>query len=159
MPSIYLETTIPSFYFETRTEPEMIARRNWTRAWWKEAKGNYEVFISEAVLDEVEQGEHPNRQQILEFLEPLPILPIVPVIKQIVEGYIMHHVMPQDPVGDALHLAIASYHKCDYLLTWNCRHLANANKFHHIRRINTLLGLYIPLLVTPLELLGESENV
>ena len=66
--------------------------------------------------------------------------------------------MPDDPVGDALHLAIASYHKCDFLLTWNCRHLANANKFGHIRRVNTLLGLYVPLLVTPLELLGGKEG-
>jgi hypothetical protein len=66
-------------------------------------------------------------------------------------------------VGDALHLthlALASYHKCDFLLTWNCRHLANANKFGYIRRVNTLLGLYVPLLVTPLELLGgiDDEN-
>ena len=66
--------------------------------------------------------------------------------------------MPNDPVGDALHLALASYYKCDFLLTWNCRHLANANKFDHIRRINTLLGLFVPSLVTPLELLGEHDD-
>ena len=66
--------------------------------------------------------------------------------------------MPRDPAGDALHLALASYHKCDFLLTWNCQHLANANKFGHIRRVNTLLGLFVPDLVTPLELLGEDEN-
>jgi hypothetical protein len=66
--------------------------------------------------------------------------------------------MPNNPVGDALHLALASYHKCDFLLTWNCKHLANANKFHHIRRVNTILGLYAPLLVTPLELLGDEAN-
>ena len=66
--------------------------------------------------------------------------------------------MPQDVLGDALHLAVASYHKCDFLVTWNSRHLANANKFGHIRRVNTLLGLYVPLLVTPLELVGESEQ-
>ena len=65
--------------------------------------------------------------------------------------------MPRDPVGDALHLALASYHKCDFLLTWNCKNLANANKFGHIRRINGLLGLYTPNIVTPLELL-EDEN-
>ena len=66
--------------------------------------------------------------------------------------------MPADPAGDALHLAIASYHKYDFLVTWNCRHLANANKFGHLRRINTLLGLFVPALVTPLELLGESDE-
>ena len=64
--------------------------------------------------------------------------------------------MPADPVGDALHLALASVHKADYLVTWNCRHLANANKFDHIRRVNALLGLAVPALVTPLELMGEA---
>jgi hypothetical protein len=66
--------------------------------------------------------------------------------------------MPNNPVGDALHLALASYHKCDFFLTWNCKHLANANKFYHIRRVNTILDLYVPLLVTPLELRGDEEN-
>ncbi len=63
-----------------------------------------------------------------------------------------------DPAGDALHLALASYHKCDFLVTWNCRHLANANKFGHIRRVNSLLGLFVPALVTPLELM-EGDDV
>ena len=61
--------------------------------------------------------------------------------------------------GDALHLAIASYHRCDFLVTWNCKHLANANKFGHIRRINGILGLSVPSLVTPLELLGEDLSI
>ena len=75
-------------------------------------------------------------------------------IGKIVDVYIEHHVMPRDPLGDALHLA--SFHKFDYLLTWNCEHLANANKMGHIRRINTLLGLYVPMLITPLELMGDE---
>jgi hypothetical protein len=65
---------------------------------------------------------------------------------------------PADPGGDALHLALASYHRCDFLVTWNCRHLANANKFGHIRRVNVLLGLFVPALVTPLELLGDDDE-
>lgn len=66
--------------------------------------------------------------------------------------------MPSDPVGDAIHLALASYHSCHFLLTWNCVHLANANKFEHIRHINTVLGLYVPILTTPVELLNwEGE--
>ena len=58
--------------------------------------------------------------------------------------------------GDALHLALASYHECDFLLTWNCQHLANANKFQHIRLINGMLGIFTQNLVTPLELLAEE---
>ncbi|MBI3417353.1 MAG: hypothetical protein HY043_18835 [Verrucomicrobia bacterium] len=59
---------------------------------------------------------------------------------------------------DADHLALASYHKCDMLVTWNCRHLANANKLGHVRRVNALLGLETPLLITPLELLGKDAD-
>jgi len=91
-------------------------------------------------------------------VDTLPLIPVTQEIVEIVQTYIQHHVMPQDPVGDALHLALASYHKCDFLLTWNCRHLANANKFGHIRRVNALMGLYVPALVTPLELLGDSDE-
>ena len=83
---------------------------------------------------------------------------MVPAIADIVEAYIQHRLMPADPLGDALHLAIASYHKCDFLVTWNCRHLANANKFSHLRRLNTILGLFVPALVTPLELLGDDDE-
>jgi hypothetical protein len=86
----------------------------------------------------------------------IPVMPMEPAILDIVEAYIANQVMPNDPVGDALHLALASYHKCDFLLTWNCKHLANANKFGHIRRVNNLLGLFVPTLVTPLELLGDE---
>lgn len=87
-----------------------------------------------------------------------PILDIDEAIADIVDAYVKHQVMPADPAGDALHLALASFHKCDFLLTWNCRHLANANKFAHIRRINAILGLFVPAMVTPLELLGEADS-
>lgn len=91
-------------------------------------------------------------------MEHLDLLEITPAVIDVVDTYIARHVMPADPVGDALHLAVASVHRCDFLVTWNCRHLANANKFGHIRRVNTLLGLYVPTLVTPLELLEEDSD-
>ena len=62
--------------------------------------------------------------------------------------------LSQEEHCDALHLALASAEKCDYLVTWNCEHLANANKFGHIQRVNAMLGLHNPLLVTPLQLMG-----
>ncbi len=154
-PSVYIETSIPSFYYEVRTEPDNIARRDWTRQWWNEHLANYDVYTSEAVIEELEGGVFAGREDALKLIERLPLLDINEPIADIVATYISHHIMPNDPAGDALHLAIASLHKCDFLVTWNCRHLANANKFGHIRRINTLLGLYVPALVTPLELIGE----
>lgn len=134
----------------------MIARRDWTRRFWHDAEKEYSLVTSLAVIDELERGDFPNKQAVIDLVMPLPILPIDESIGEIVDSYIANLVMPADPRGDALHLAVASYHKCDFLLTWNCKHLANANKFGHIRRVNVMLGLFVPLLVTPLELLGDS---
>jgi hypothetical protein len=155
---VYIETSVPSFYFETRTEPDMEARKQWARQWWDNASQEYLLVTSIAVLDELDRGDYPNKDKAIELVSNLPLLPVEPAIAEIVEAYIQHKVMPNDPIGDALHLALTSYHKCEFLLTWNCRHLANANKFGHIRRINAILGLYIPLLVTPLELIGGADE-
>lgn len=157
-PRVYVETTIPSFYHETRTAPEIVARREWTRRWWVTAHGRYELVTSPAVLDELEAGDSARVAERLALIDDLPLLAVELAVAEIVEAYIRHKVMPGDPRGDALHLALASYHKCDFLVTWNCLHLANANKFGHIRRVKTLLGLFVPALVTPLELLGGSDG-
>lgn len=109
-------------------------------------------------MEELGTGDFPAKDKSLELVESLPLVPVEIEISEIVQTYIRHKVMPTNPAGDALHLALASFHKCDFLLTWNCRHLANANKFGHIRRVNAMLGLYSPLLVTPLELMGESDE-
>jgi len=157
-PRVYVETTVPSFYHETRSAPEIAARREWTRQWWLTATNRYELVTSPAVLDELAAGPPERSAHWLALVAGLPVLAVDPAIVEIVQTYINHKVMPSDPVGDALHLALASYHKCDFLVTWNCEHLANANKFGHIRRVNTLLGLFVPTLVTPLELLGGSHE-
>lgn len=135
----------------------MVARRMWTRSWWDERRSEFDLVTSLAVVDELEQGEFPQRADALELIDPISLLEIDTAVGEVVDAYINHHVMPTDPAGDALHLALASYHRCDFLLTWNCRHLANANRFAHIRRINGILGLFIPMLVTPLQLLEERE--
>jgi predicted nucleic acid-binding protein len=160
-PWAYVETTVPSFYHESRTAPEIVARREWTRRWWSSAGERYELVTSVAVLDELAGGLLERSAERLTLMRELAILPVLPAIVEIAQVYIRHKVMPSDPAGDALHLALASYHKCDFLVTWNCLHLANANRFGHIRRVNAMLGLFTPALVTPLELLGgddESES-
>lgn len=157
-PKVYVETSIPSFYCEVRSAPDMVARREWTREWWSSASDSYRLVTSVAVLDELNRGIFPGKTEAVDMMSGLLFVPIEPAIAEIVEVYIQQHLMPNDPVGDALHLALASYHKCDFLLTWNCRHLANANKFGHIRRVNVMLGLYVPTLVTPLELIGAQND-
>lgn len=152
----YIETTIPSFYHEVRPEPDMVARRDWTRRWLDSAVKTERVVTSAAVLNELENGNFPGRQNAIELLDKFELLTIDRAVAEIVEAYTKHMLMPADPFGDALHLALASYHRCDFLVTWNCQHLANAKKFGNIRRINGILGLFVPELVTPMELLGES---
>jgi len=156
LPTVYIETSIPSFYYDAREAPEAVARRNWTKHWWDFKRHEYDLFTSEAVIEELERGDYPSKNDVLRLLEGVAVLRVEPPILGIVETYIQRSVMPADPAGDALHLALASYHRIDFLLTWNCSHLANANKFPHIRIVNTMLGLFVPALVTPLELLAEE---
>ncbi len=159
MARIYIETTIASFYYEVRTEPEMVARRNWTRRWFDAAKeGSDELVTSLAVEVELEAGDFPGKEDAQALIADLPLIDLNDSVAEAVDAYISHMVMPNDPTGDALHLAAASFHRCDFLVTWNCRHLANANKFGHIRRVNGILGLGNPALVTPLELLHEDGS-
>lgn len=156
-PVAYVETTIPSFYHEVRTSPDIIARKDWTRQWWDLAPGRYLMVTSEAVIEELERGIPEQASVRLNLIAGLHLLPIERAITEVIATYIRHRLMPADTGGDALHLALASYHKCDFLVTWNCVHRANANKFGHIRRINTMLGLFTPVIATPLQLLGGID--
>ena len=159
MARIYIETTVISFYFNARPEPEMVARQNWTRRWLDVAlQSSDELVTSLAVESELTAGEFPHKADMLALASRLPLLDVNDAVIEAVEAYIANHVMPNDPGGGAFHLAVASFHRCDFLVTWNCRHIANANKFGHIRRINGTLGLGNPALVTPLELLNEDAN-
>lgn len=156
LPIAYVETSIPSFYFDVRTSPDIVARRNWTRQWWDKASSEYHLVTSIPVIEELSLGIEDHAANRVSLVAKLPLLALDDAIDGIVATYVKHKVMPQDPGGDAVHLAFASFYKCDFLVTWNCQHLANANKFGHIRIINTMLGLFVPQLVTPMQLLGIS---
>lgn len=159
MARIYIETTVVSFYFNARPEPEMVARQNWTRRWLDAALlASDELVTSVAVETELNAGDFPRKSNMIELASRFPLLDINDAVTEAVEAYIANHVMPNDPAGDAFHLAAASFHRCDFLVTWNCRHIANANKYGHIRRVNGMLGLGNPALVTPLELLNEDTT-
>ena len=152
---VYVETSVIGAYFDERTDVVSSAQRYWTRLWWDEVRGRYEAVVSRAVIDELSHPSFPHSQQALELVSGIQAVPIVEEVRQIVRSYIQNRIMPANPVGDALHLALASHHKCDYLLTWNCKHIANPNKFRQIRMCNISMGLYVPFLVTPNQLIGE----
>ncbi len=155
---VYIETSIPSYYCEIREDTESVAKRLLTREWWDNHRNFYELVTAPPVTDELEQGDYPTKSETLRLISDIPLLELTEETENIVDEYLRHHLMPKDPKGDALHLALASYHNCRFLLTWNCQHLANANKFEHIRHINTLLGLFVPILTTPYGLLYEYEG-
>lgn len=153
---VYLDATIPSYLYDQRESLQPFTEI--TQRWWLEMADSYEVFISDAVLQELNRGGYPRKTEILAFAAQVPLLPSVADLEQVVEFYIANCVMPKSLVGDAVHLAYASYFNMQYLLTWNCNHLANANKRKHIRVINGRLGLSTPEIVTPLELFKEEEQ-
>lgn len=153
---VYLDSTVPSYYFDQRES--LNAFIDATRKWWSEMAGQYELYISDAVLQELNSGNYPRKRDIIEWVSTIPLLPLTSDIEQVVEFYIANYVMPSSFIGDAVHLAFASYYNIQYLLTWNCNHLANANKRKHIRVINGRLGLSTPEIVTPLELFNEENE-
>jgi hypothetical protein len=105
---------------------------------------------------ELQQGKYPQKSKIIKFISQFEILQNDKQINQIAEVYINNYLMPKEFQGDALHLAYSSFYKIDFLLTWNCNHLANANKRQHIKVINANLNLSIPDIITPLELFSET---
>lgn len=153
---IYIDSTIPSFHFDGRDSIAAFAQI--TRQWWAEESCNYDIWISVAVVDELSVGDYPGKDEIIDFIKDVPLLEEHPDLEDIANFYIDNYVMPKNLRGDAIHLAYASYYSMDYLLTWNCNHLANANKRKHMRIINGRLGLITPELVTPLELFSEEKT-
>lgn len=138
--------------------------RSWTPEQQIEAACNLLTFVRQRVNEAIRE-QYPNLSDDevrIHFLRRAYGEDIAARVARyqglVVEAYIARRVIPADPAGDALHLALASLHRCDFLVTWNCKHLANANKFGHIRRVNTLLGIYVPGLVTPLELQERSDE-
>ncbi len=95
-----IETSIPSFYHEIRTEPEMAARRSWTREWWEQQSYHYELVTSLAVIEELENGDYPTKSDALSLMESIPFLPVEDSIVEIIEAYIARKLMPIDVTGD-----------------------------------------------------------
>ena len=155
---VYIETSIPSFYHTLRTDPESVARMHWTRLWWSTYADSSELLSSAAVIAELERGTSEKTEARLALLSDVELLEISNEVREIVRIYIRRLVMPNDPTGDALHLALASFYRVDVLLTWNCQHLANPNKMEHIRLVNYELGLPMPVLTTPLNYVGGGES-
>lgn len=158
MTTAYIETSIPSFLFTGRTDPRSTARQKWTQEWFAEIAADFMLYSSLAVTVELDRGTLEElKLRRIAFIDGFPMLEINTEVREIARIYVQRLLMPNDADGDALHLAITSYYGLDVLLTWNCNHLANPNKFRHIATVNDELGLKTPLLTTPLNYLSESD--
>ena len=152
--TVYLDATIPSFMFDDRESLQYPCEM--TRKWWREESGRYDIFVSRETIAELSRGDYPKKEEVRRFVASLRALEPNTSIMAIAREYVKHMVMPADATGDAAHLAYASYYGMDFLLTWNCSHLANARKRKHIETINLRLRLATPAIITPLELFGGT---
>jgi hypothetical protein len=114
--------------------------------------------LSVGTGDSQQAGDYPRKGEVLNTVSDIRVLAPRREVIEIAKVYVENQLMPKHLGGDALHLAYASLYKIDFLLTWNCNHLANANKRRHIRIINTRLNLATPEIITPLELFTEKDD-
>src|SRR3990172_4057572 len=98
---VYIETSIPSFYYTLRTDPESVARMHWTRLWWSTHAESSELLSSAAVIAELERGAGEKTAARLALLSNVELLEISAEVREIVRIYIQRLVMPNDPTGDA----------------------------------------------------------
>ena len=155
--SLYLDTSVPSAYYDER----VMWRLEYTREWWRNELPKYDVFISEVVIAEIRGTENSDRRnKLLELVKEFSELKLSPEIEEISNGYVNQKVIPQSYFPDALHISFASFYKIDFLITWNCEHLADAHRRKRVRLFNASAGLFIPEIVTPMEIVeGGKEDV
>jgi len=127
-----------------------------THKWWSEYRSSFGVVTSDLVRAEFDLAPPDKARHGATFFSDVVVLEEPPGLEELIRHYIRQKVMPDDALGDAAHLAVASLHGVDFILSWNCRHLANVNKRRHIEVVNKRLGLPVPMIATPFELLpGE----
>src|SRR5499427_7847182 len=150
-PSTYLETSVVGAYLDNG-EP---FRRDLTIRWWEHELGDYTPYVSQLVVRELERTSEPRRSSYLNLIRDLPRFEISEEVAILAEGYVSRGIFHRKYIGDAVHVAVASFHKIDYLVTWNFGHLANVRRQARIKLFNTAAGFYVPMIVTPEFLVSE----
>jgi predicted nucleic acid-binding protein len=158
-PSIYIESTIPS-YLTAWPSPDLImaARQQLTRDWWQTAPDHFRLLISQTVLDEVISGDPEAAERRLASTRGIEILPLVPDILSLSRDYISLLSFPPKAYNDAVHLVYAVSFEIDYVVTWNMRHLANSKTMRAMTEFNIARGFHVPLIVTPEYLVDQGEE-
>jgi len=157
MACIYLETSIIS-YLTARPSRDVVvvANQQLTNDWWTLRRRDFELYSSVLTADEAAQGDAEAAQKRLAILRDLPLLTIIPEALELAESLLNAHAMPAKAADDAMHVAVATVYGMDYLLTWNCKHIANAEFQVKIVEISRNLGYTPTIICTPAELMGDE---
>jgi hypothetical protein len=153
---LYLETTIPSYLTAWPSRDVVMAgHQQVTREWWERRRRDFTIYISTFVLDEAGDGDPAAAQRRLEVLRELPLLAATAPTLELAGRLVRDCRLPPRAAIDAVHIAIAAVHGMDYLLTWNCTHLANAEIIPKVRAVSENAGYVFPMICTPEELMGS----
>jgi hypothetical protein len=159
MPQVYIETSIVS-YLRQRPSGQVIAaaRQLLTQRWWDHGRMNYQLVTSQYVLDEAALGDPSLAADRLRALANIPLLDLPADVPQLASEILGRAILPSHALVDALHIAVTSFHEVEYLLTWNCKHIANAQMLPKIRDLLQELGYPVPIICTPEEMIGEDDD-
>jgi hypothetical protein len=153
-PSVYIETTIPS-YLAAPTSANLVTAGHQvvTRDWWTNRRHGFTVYTSEVVLEEARRGDSDVARARLAYLEAIPLLSFGEESQVLARLLIERRVLPSSAAVDALHISVAAVSGMDFLLTWNCRHIANASIRPRIEALCRAAGYEPPIICTPEELM------
>lgn len=153
--TVYIETSLIG-YLTARTSNNLIlmASVEATREWWDTRRTQFELYISQTVLDEVGRGDAEMASRRIEILSDLPLLEVNEAAQDLATQFLSKSNLPNKAADDALHIAIATIYGLDYLLTWNCKHIANAQIQKKLVQISLDAGYELPTICTPYELMG-----
>jgi hypothetical protein len=146
---IYIETTIPS-YLTARPSRDIVqaARQQLTREWWDVERRNYALCISQIVLDEAAAGDAEAAQRRMAVIDTLPLLDLTFEVDGLAETIMQSGLLPVSASRDAVHIAVTAVHQVHFLLTWNCRHIANATIFRDLQHVIMSAGYDMPVICT-----------
>lgn len=151
---VYIETSVIS-YFVARPSRDIIiaANQQATQEWWYSRKKDFEIYVSQLVIQEAGAGDEEAATSRLEALENFPLLDILDEAVRLAENLVEQKAIPEKASEDALHIALAAVHGIDYLLTWNFKHIANATMRANVELVCRMNGYEPPIICTPLELM------
>lgn len=131
----------------------MAANIKVTQDWWDTCRSAFTVYASELVEDEVARGDEAIANQRLDLLKPIMYLDIIEEAVELAQAFLQQSNLPSKASNDSLHMALATVYGLDYLLTWNCKHMANAQIQKKLSQISLQLGYELPIICTPYELM------